>query len=74
MQLNRTTTRREFHPRPDVPLTIDDIDALVDEARKQYHRDYNETTRDKPGWLKVSISPLGGTMHFYYDYVQETSS
>lgn len=69
MQLSKTTTRREFHPNPDLALTSDYLEELTDQARKQYHRDYGETTRNTPGWLHVAITE--NRMHFYYDYIQE---
>lgn len=60
--------RREFTLPPGVDTTLENVETLIDEARKQYHRDFGTTTRDRKHWLRAAV--IAGVFTMFYDFEQ----
>ena len=64
MAIELETTERVF---PLTDSTLEALEATIEAARRQYRRDYDETTLDKTGWCTVEV--IDGVLTLHYTYI-----
>lgn len=63
MAIELETTERVFTL---IEGTLEALEATIESARRQYRRDYDETTLDKKDWCTVEVVDGALTLHYTY--------